>query len=65
MRYYIVYPRGDRSKLCVAHIRDYEASDYDLASREYFDTEDEAKQYMRELAMKHGKQTPDLPAYLD
>lgn len=67
--YRIVYPRGDRSKLTVAYVRDYEVTDWDLASREMFDDQDEAWVYCRSLAEQNGLDTQDDPqgsfAYLD
>lgn len=55
--YHIVYPRGDRSKICVVEIVDalsYELSDYALASRNSFTDPDEAVAYAKELAKTHN-----------
>lgn len=53
-RWRIVYPRGDKSKLSIALVFDYEEDDYALASRNSYDSEDEAYEYMKELAENHG-----------
>lgn len=52
--YMVIYPRGNRRKLDVAYVRDYEKADWDLASRLCFADEDEAKAYALELSAKHG-----------
>lgn len=54
LNYMVIYPRGDRSKLDVAYVRDYEKDEWDLASRREFDSEEEAKEYALELANQHG-----------
>lgn len=54
LAYMIVYPRGDRTKLCVVQVYSYEQNDWDLASLERFYDRDEAETYMDELATKHG-----------
>lgn len=67
----ICYPGGDTSQLSVAEIcysLDYEVNDYALASRQRFDTHDEAFQYARTLAKDNGlslKSSPGEHAYLD
>jgi hypothetical protein len=68
--YRVIYPRGDRSKLAVAQVRDYEADDWDLASRETFgDDEDAAYAKAEALAEAHGLTLEDgrqgRHAYLD
>jgi hypothetical protein len=65
--YRVVYPKGDRSKLTVAQVVDYEASDWDIASRhEYLDEEDAWLQ-AEYLAGHFNKEVVgrNLPAYLD
>lgn len=56
--YIIVYPRGDRGKLCVVEIcwgLEHEINDYAIASRRrFFGDRDGARAYARELADKHG-----------
>lgn len=58
MRYRIIYPCGDRTKLSVVYAVDYEDSDYDLASRKIFPDDAEgladARTYAKKLAEKHG-----------
>lgn len=61
----VVYPRGDRSKLDIAQVRDYEKSDWDLASRQEFDSESECREYMEELGQRHGLRYSGGRAYLD
>lgn len=78
--FFICYPGGDRTKICVVELSDacdYEKNDYDVASRREFRNEDEslafneAADYARELARRHGKAyIPDATrekedAYLD
>lgn len=56
-KYYIIYPRGDRSKISVVEIvdaLDYELSDYAVASRQSFTDPNEAVPYAKELAKTHG-----------
>lgn len=70
-KYYIVYPRGDRSKLTVIELvdaLDYEINDYAVASRNSFFEEKEAVEYAEQLALKNNKimQYPDgFSDYLD
>jgi len=55
--WHIVYPCGDRTKLCVVEIcegLEYELADYAVASRKSFPSEDEAVKYARALAETHG-----------
>lgn len=67
--YMIVYPSGDRSRLCVRQVRDYEKSDWALASRQEFpntdEGEQEANEYMRELASRNGLSYEGQQHYLD
>lgn len=60
----VIYPRGDRSRLDIAQVRDYEKDEWDLASRETFIYEYDARDYMQELAAENGKGHSG-PAYLD
>ena len=50
----VVYPNGERDKLSIAQVYDYEESDWDIASRRLFGGEAEAYEYMIELAKKNG-----------
>lgn len=69
--YRIIYPKGDRSKLKVVLMFDYEEHEWALASRRSFaqDEQDEACEYAAELAQKHGLQfldeRPGQHDYLD
>ena len=71
MYYMIVYPSGDRSKLSVQQVRDYERNEWALASRELFDNTEEGKkeaqEYAAELAKKHNLRYdyPGKQDYLD
>lgn len=60
----IIYPRGDRTRLDVAQVQDYEKDEWDLASRETFIFEYDAREYMNELASENGIRSPG-PAFLD
>lgn len=50
----VIYPRGDRSRLAIAQVRDYEKEDWDLASRETFIYEYDARDYKDQLAAENG-----------
>lgn len=52
MFYMVIYPRGDRTKLDVGHVVDYERDDWSLASRIEFDSEAEAAVHALTLARK-------------
>ena len=66
LEYRIVYPRGDRSRLAVAQVRDYEVDEWALASRRTFgDDEEAATEYMRELAEEHGLAYEGAHHFLD
>lgn len=57
IRYFIVYPRGDKKKLSIISLGYnslYELDDYAVASRKDFLEIDEAVEYAKELARKHG-----------
>ena len=61
----VVYPRGDRSRLAVAQVRDYEKSDWALASERTFEYESECCEYMVELATRHRLHYAGQQHYLD
>lgn len=69
--YYIVFPGGDRDKLCLVNLSEsmaYEINDYDVASRREFydDQHDEAVEYAKKLAFDNGlKYEGDDDGYLD
>ncbi len=63
--YRIVYPRGDRSKLVVAQVYDYEEDEWDIASTQKFTTREAAEEYMVALAEQHGLNCPTQPKLLD
>lgn len=65
--YYIIYPAGDMSKICVAECSEKYKSDLILASRYSFDTEDLAVIYAKKLAKENGKTFIDTDgnSYLD
>lgn len=57
--YYIVYPRGDKTKLCIVNIDNaclYEIHDYAVASRKEFqdDDKEEVIDYAKNLAQRHN-----------
>lgn len=60
----IIYPRGDRSRLSIAMVMDYEEDEWDIASHEHFVYEFDARDYARELAAENNL-AADGPAYLD
>ena len=60
----VIYPRGDRSQLEIAQVRDYQKGEWDLASRETFIYEYDARDYMVELARENNLRGGG-PAYLD
>ena len=64
--YMVIYPRGNRSKLAVAQVRDYEREEWALASRRTFgDDREAAVEYMIELADRHGLSYEGQQHYLD
>lgn len=65
LAYMIVYPRGDRSRLCVAHVYWWEESEYDIASLKRFDDYHEAHVYMGCLVKKHGLNNQSEQKLLD
>lgn len=67
-KYYIVYPRGDRSKLTVIELvdaLDYELNDYAVASKNSFFEEIDAVKYAEDLALKNNKQMQYPDGYKD
>ena len=65
MKYIIVFPRGDKTRLCVAYTQTYEYCDYDRASRKEFDDEEEAVAYGKQLAREHGLVYEGSDGFLD
>lgn len=61
----VIYPRGNRKLLDIAQVRDYEKSEWDLASQQEFDDEDECREYMKQLGDRHGIRYDGDTAYLD
>lgn len=55
MIFIICYPGGDLSKICVAQCFDYEKSDYVLASKEFWNCDEECWVVSREDAIAHAK----------
>ena len=56
-KFYIIYPRGDLSKLAIISLSiacDYEIDDYKRASQKEFYDMDECVEYARELSRKHN-----------
>lgn len=66
--WHIIYPQGDRTKLTVSLVWDYERDEYDLASDECFVDQGEAKDLARQLAARYGLRLDEdkfkTPAYL-
>lgn len=62
----IVYPRGNRNRLSVVQVVDYEKNEWALASRREFENTEQGKaaaiEYMVELAERHGLEF-DAPGY--
>ena len=65
--YRVVYPKGDRSKLTVAQVFDYETSDWSIASRHEYQEEEDAWKQASFLARHFNKEIigRTLPDYLD
>lgn len=58
LTYYIIYPSGDKTKLAVLDLGDYEMyelDDWSLASRQSFTELELALEYGQKLAIEHGK----------
>lgn len=67
MGYRVIYtPRGRRSHLDVACVREHEEADWDIASRESFETVKAAEDHAMLLSVAHNIPTAfQRPAYLD
>lgn len=64
--YMVIYPKGDRTTLATAYVRFYEKDQWDLASRESFEEEEQAQALARTLARKHGLALDkEIPLVLD
>lgn len=64
--FYIIFPRGDRSKIKVKEIPTFEdVNDYSLASQKYFYEESEAIEYAKQLAKDNNIQFISSSGYLD
>lgn len=65
--FYIIYPKGDYSRIKVVNISENELTDYALASRRSFSDLDYAEEYASDLARKNQKTfiSSDGNAYLD
>lgn len=63
----IVYPCGDRSKLCVAEAQDFDMIDYEsgLASRYWFYEMKNAIEYASDLAKKNNLHFLNQSNFLD
>lgn len=69
-RYIIVYPKGDKSKLSIALSWDYEEKEYAIASRRWFNRQNDAIIYAKDLAKENNKlyngpNVDNEPDYLD
>ena len=61
--YYIVFPRGDKTKLSIIDLSyhtKYEINDYSLASRKEFCNLNEVINYAKDLAKKHNLELSSL-----
>lgn len=65
LAYMVIYPRGDRSRLDVALVYDYEQDEWDLASLARFDEQVTAEAYMEKLARQHNLHTRPTQKLLD
>ena len=65
--YRVVYPKGDRSKLTVSQVFDYEVSDWAVASRHEYQEEEDAWEQASFLARHSNKEIIGRtePDYLD
>jgi hypothetical protein len=64
--YMVIYPRGVRTLLGTAYVRDHEKDQWDLASKECFETREEAEGHARKLAAQNGLDLDsDIPKMLD
>ena len=60
----VVYS-GSRRCLAIAQVRDFQQDEWDLASTHTFLAEYDARDYMIELAERHGLRYEGQKAYLD
>lgn len=67
MGYRVIYtPRGHRSRLDVAYVSEHDEADWDIASRENFETVERAEEHALALSVKHDIPTAfQRPTYLD
>ena len=65
--YRVVYPKGDRNKLTVVQVVDYEVDEWDIASRHEYQDEEDAWLQAEYLAGHFNKELVgrNLPVYLD
>jgi hypothetical protein len=61
----VIYPGGDRNMLSIAFVYSDEESDYDIASRKEFDTEEECEEYAIALVHKYSLKYKQEQKYLD
>ena len=61
----VIYPCGNRKRLDIAQVRDYQKDEWDLASQQTFLFEYDARDYMIELADRHNLRYEGQKAYLD
>jgi hypothetical protein len=64
-QWHVIYPHGDRGRLAIAQVRDYEMDDWDIASRESFIFEYDARDHMIKLAKRHDLHYKGRQSYLD
>ena len=70
LRWRIIYPSGDRTRLNIAQVQSYEEDEWDIASSMYWENtyegEQEAREHMEYLAEKHSLECPNSKRhYLD
>lgn len=53
-RYYIIFPKGDRTRLTVKEISDEDLCDYALASLQDFIEESDAIEYAKQFAKAYN-----------
>jgi hypothetical protein len=65
----VIYPRGNRNRLDIAQVWSYERDDWALASQMSWENttegEQQAREYMEELAERHKLDYPGKQHYLD
>lgn len=61
----VIYPCGNRSSLDIAQVRDYQKDEWDLASRQTFIFEYDARDYAIELSEKHNLNYSGRHRFLD